>query len=273
MARNGNYNAPATSMAGCTIKDLADEIGLESGEFRQWLTFTNDNVTLHDGTQVHKDSVTADMILGANSFQIPNVIVSAWFGDNYPTSRNKWQADNDKLAALGFLVARHDNDVFGIDPNAINQAENMQTMLENDRWTKQSKHHFENTIKQASRQKFLHGLLIMGHGGNDGAEPDRFGTAGAYESVANGGNGNTVTGPPVRPIYYNDVSGWIEYRLGAVLVFTCDGTGDSEALVSSSPTRVYWAKDGLSYVDDYPQDIHNLWIGQKQHTKKQEENQ
>ncbi len=106
--RAGNYTAPATSMVGCTIGELADEIGLERDEFRAWLTFTNDYVTLADGTQTHKDNVGIDTILGANSFFVPNTMYMAWFGEMGTLGRGwmNWNA-NQSAKALSIVIFVH----------------------------------------------------------------------------------------------------------------------------------------------------------------------
>jgi hypothetical protein len=139
--------AQAIPTDGCTLQELADEIGLNAGEFKNWLTTNYHSIRLFD------DSVTAidvnKVLSGNQSFSngyqnlaVPNVIYSVWFGDDLPAMRKNWEENNQKLESLGFFVAIHDNDYWGIRGNGSPQNENMRKMLSGTTYANNSRNSF-----------------------------------------------------------------------------------------------------------------------------------
>ncbi len=248
--RAGNFTAPATSMVGCTIAELADEIGLERGEFRAWLTFTNDNVMLANGTQTHKDNIAVDTLLGANSFQIPNTMYMAWFGEMGIAGQGwmNWGQNVADLQRLGFHVVQFNNDDF--DKSNANGV----------------KANFLGGVTWLSNEKFLHGMYMMGHGGTT--------------NVGSSGTRCYTQGPDWS-VQYAEIEAQLNYDLGAVIIHACwsNESNAEDLLVSDNgffvgQTGVYVPLDperlashsGASYLPVGIEDI--LLYGGRQRTQK-----
>lgn len=224
--RNGASLAPAVSSSGCTIEDLAKDIGLETNEFQNWLIFNQTNVFLENGMSVSANSITAHTRLGANqSFSIPNTIYMAWFGEVGGLGKTgmKWYANINELGNLGFNVIQFDNDSYGKD------------------CATEAKRDFVRGIESLAETKSLCGLYMMGHGSNQ--------TIGSL-----GTNSYTVApdwsipyGNITSSVLSDDSATWtigiaLEYKLAAVIIHACYGDNNkSRRLVSSD--GIFWGVD------------------------------
>ncbi len=202
MSNSATRSAPAASSQGCTIAELAGEIGLQADEFKEWLTFSSDQVQLADGTFTHRNNVTQDTLLGENSFQIPNTMYMAWFGEGWGVGKTvmNWGVNCNDMKKLGFNVVLFDNDYYAKHIDA--------------------KYLFLNQVGSLASSKQLHGLYMMGHGGNN-----VLGSEGWLPTQA-----QTVLGPIWSVPYVgggvgsgaDSIEGRLQYHLGAVIIHACD---------------------------------------------------
>jgi hypothetical protein len=206
VSRNGASKAPATSMIGCTIAELADEIGLQQNEFKKWLTFTTDTVTKIDGTIIPTSALSSsDLLAGGQQFQIPNTIYMAWFGEMGGLGKEymNWSTNKNDLESLGFKVDTFDNDSFaGFSANSV-------------------KNVYKNMIETLSINKQLHGLYMMGHGNNN--------------SVGSKGTNVYTLGPQWSIPYTgtNSIESLIFYKIGALIIHACYSNNDNAKSLKS----------------------------------------
>ncbi len=146
--RNQGYTASAIPNDGCTIAMLAQDVGFEIGEFRDWLTINSTTtVELFDGTQKLVSQLQASDVLASsnlNAFAVPNTIYSVWCWNPADKNSSQWNMNQSQIAALGFKIVTFYNDAFALGEDSKS------TVFE--------------SIKSYSQAKTLHGLYLTGHG-------------------------------------------------------------------------------------------------------------
>jgi hypothetical protein len=171
-----------------SLTTLADQIGLEATEFREWLGVPQqaDGITLADGRTIAVAALqTTDLIREGEAVEVPNTVFLLWVGDLGWFGRFFVRRSSDEryLRACGFLVVAHD----GVETSAAD-------------WL--------DEIGQASARKELHGLFVTGHGlaAGFGATAWQQWSVEYRELV---GDGMTT--------------GRLRYRLGLVIINACLG--------------------------------------------------
>ena len=213
VTRSGEPRAAAVSGHGETIAELADLIGLDAGEFKEWLTWPNpaQKVRLMDSTEkTIADLAAGDRLAAGQTFQIPNTMLMGWFGEygSLGKAYMGWGDNISGLEQLGFDVQVFDNDAHvGSDPyHAAGR--------------------FLYEVRILSSAKSLHGMYMMGHGLQD-----------AFGAIESEGTHYTV-GPPTW-IPYDVVRAQLEYKLGALILHLCYGDNvHSRGLLSSK--AIFW---------------------------------
>ncbi len=244
--RNNGATASAVAVDGCTIADLAKQVGLTASEFEYWLT-KNDQATyeLFDGSTVTGAQLTASSVLAATSsvsvasFAVPNTIYMAWFGElgGVGKAGMNWSANQTELGSLGFRVATFDND--GYDSNNAPGARNA----------------FLNGIWSLTYGKSIHGLYMMGHGSETaiGSAGTNVYTQGPEWNVAYGSvPGENIIGPSMQNPGLRSITtigDALNYRLGAVIAHACDsGVSDAQYLVTQTHLGgIFWGWGGGTY--------------------------
>ena len=257
--RNGGYTALAGCNDGCTVGMLAETCGLTEGEFKDWLTVTNEQllIELFNGTSVSvKDLSSTDILLSTDRFGVPNVIYMAWFGEIAYGGKAfmNWNTNASNLNSLGFKVEQFDNDVYGISEQEITMARN----------------NFLSGIWNLSYNKRLHGLYMMGHRttttiGSDGTNVYTSGPKWdvpyitpqeASSGVSGDCNGQKVidSSIPVEERQLVSISSSLNYHLGALIIHACNSdNGDAKNLVTSAEKGgIFWGWSGTynPFVDD-----------------------
>jgi RHS repeat-associated protein len=207
--RAGQSKAEATTEYGDTIDALGPQIGLDSNEFREWLTIPSamQHIHLVTGFAVSPDDIELGSLplCGGQTFKIPNTMVSVWYGELKGAGKaavNWWQ-DNSALRQLGFNVSVADM----LPANGL-----------------------LGRISALSQGRELHGMFITGHGSTTG-----FGTAGTSNWFS---SGIWVT--------YAQVSSRLNYALGALVIHACYGDNPSaRSLVS--PNGIFYGVKGVFY--------------------------
>ena len=155
--RNGNATAQAIASDGCSVDMLAKDCGLTVSEFKNWLTISTaekDYVELFDGSHVAPENLTSSDVLSlSGQFAVPNVMYMAWFGEvgGIGKAYMNWSSNVQELKSLGFKVEVFNNDDFSMDDSDAYNAR--QSFLSN--------------LRSFSLNKRLHGLYMMGHGGEE----------------------------------------------------------------------------------------------------------
>ncbi|MHB9080969.1 MAG: hypothetical protein ACYC3X_26145 [Pirellulaceae bacterium] len=143
--------ATATSGAGDTIFGLADQIGLNAGEWKYWLSpsVTGQIVTLEDGSTVPFTNLGVGSRLAAGqTFLIPNTMFMAWCGEGGAAGKAfmGWSQNVADLQSLGFHVQEFDNDTFAAS-NPVG-----------------AKTAFITAMQTLWANNEFHGMYYMGHG-------------------------------------------------------------------------------------------------------------
>jgi hypothetical protein len=257
ITRSGQPTATVVSGAGDMIYNLAREAGLEATEFQSWLIPNSQTVTLQDGTFVSAEELRVDHKLAAGqTFEIPNTILMAWFGETGTAGKAYmgWSDNINDLTNLGFKVETFDNDTYPKTVDGAAQACNA----------------YKNMIENLSNNKQLHGLYMMGHGGNN--------------SIGSSGT-NVYTAGPDWSIPYvgaNSIASVAMYKLGALIIQACSSDNSNARFLVSDYGIFYGASTG-NYVPT-PSNIALHWgyhgvrvivgnvlvyeYGGKQHTNK-----
>jgi len=149
--RDGNSQAKATSEHGDTLYALGTQIGLDPNEFEKWLTIPArlERIQLVTGDFVSRNDLQPqDRLCGGQTFGIPNVMISVWYGELKGVGKALvgWWEDNNTLRQLGFYVSVAD----------MLPANTLLARVKAFAWAKE-----------------LHGMFITGHGSETA-----FGTAG-----------------------------------------------------------------------------------------------
>jgi hypothetical protein len=236
VSRNSASKAPAISVVGCTINELADEIGLQQNEFKEWLTFTADTVTLVDGTTISTNVLgSSDILAGGQQFQIPNTIYMAWFGEMGSAGQGwmSWGQNVADLQCLKFNVVTFNNDLYH---NCAASA---------------AKWDFVRGIEILAESKSLHGLYMMGHGASDtiGSSGTIAYTAGPDWSIPYG----TIPQNPSNTSLSGSSSGdWtigkaLNYHLGALIIHACNSDGSAPHDLVSTNDGIFVGQTGTYY--------------------------
>ena len=181
--RNGSALASAVPRDGCTIGELAEEIGLSANEFREWLTIRGENeLDLFNGDTVSVSALKLeDKLANTNTspvrFWIPNTMYAVWIWDPNQKATMGWNDNLSGLAHLGFNVISLSN---------------------------VAKDVFFNTMENLSTERKLHGIYFVGHGAGqelengsgDGQEPEN-------EIITSFGFSETAWGPSWNMRYYS----------------------------------------------------------------------
>ena len=139
IARNQHLKARAEVwFAPATINDLALRIGLNGGEFKEWVTASG-SIKTENGMKKLETLNPSERICPGEHVEVPNTVLAYWagVGKGWGKAAVGWQRDIDYLAALGFDV------------------------YEREGWTGQE---FEENLKLGTKEKVLHGLFAWGHG-------------------------------------------------------------------------------------------------------------
>jgi hypothetical protein len=192
--------------------------GLQQNEFKKWLTLTTDSVTLMNGTVIlaadFDDLQGSDILTGGQQFQIPNTIYMAWFGEMGGLGKEymQWSTNKNDLESLGFNVNTFDNDSFaGFSANSV-------------------KNVYKNMIETLSINKQLHGLYMMGHGGENsvGSEGTNVYTVGPQWSIFYTKDDNNVNTED------NNIASLISYKIGALIIHACHSNNDNAKSLKSN---------------------------------------
>ncbi len=215
ISRSGGAKASAVTQDNDTVRALANRIGLVVLAYPKWLTEPA-IIKYHNGAQV--STVTAavfnsdpnkwsNVALCPNQrFQIPNRMMCLWYGDVGNTGRS---------LAFDPYVAQLKELGFSVD-----------CFYDRDEKT------ILNTVASRTKDKYLQGMFVVGHGG-----PTWFGTkdGGLFNY-----NLKNVT------IYYSDVKNKLAYKLGAVILWVCDGdSSGGRSLSSRSGDYVFDGVEGI----------------------------
>ena len=232
--RNGGAKATAKPLLNdCTIGELANIIGLQAfsinedghviGEFRKWLTFTSGHITVRlnsgDKSIPAGDLTWVHPLVAGQKFEIPNTMLMAWFGEIAQGGRvwMHWKRNvADLEEGLGFCVKQFNNDDVKFQNNPFKAA--------ND---------FLSDLNALSIQKELHGLYMMGHGGDNeiGSSGTKVYTKGPKWSVPyitlnpNDPNDNPIGNGT------DSVGGKIVYRLGKLIIHACESSNPNASLL------------------------------------------
>src|SRR5262249_53919192 len=114
--RRGDAKAVAIPDPGDTVQELANQIGLNASEFRNWFSspkFVNVGSGDVDRLKVERVDVNTPMI-GGELCYIPNTIYAIWAGDlgSFGKWGVNWYRDLGYLQAIGFNVQLFDYDNF-----------------------------------------------------------------------------------------------------------------------------------------------------------------
>ena len=177
-ATTGNPNS-------ATINELAAEIGLDPGEYRQWLkpNFSFYPVNMNGSiTNVSWAGLNTSHKIVGGHFQIPNTMLAHWRGDWWIIGKTHvgWQNDIDNLKALGFKV----------------DVEEFKTGSD-----------FKAYLSDKTETKKLHGVTLWSHG-----EPEKLNSRYGLMTVMHSHVVGHSPGPGVQ------VSGDLKYKLGFVIL-------------------------------------------------------
>jgi len=223
--RLGNATAEAHAYNGCTIADLAEQIGLTANQFQDWLTKDNQaTYKLFNGNRVTGAKLDVNSELASDIvFQVPNTIYAVWYWnpaykdecrwplENIQQDYDNFQADNlMRLSGLGFLVFDYDNSSAtncNLSPNA-------------------AKSKVFNNIQTLANAKALHGLYLTGHGSESS-----FGQADAVNwgpdwSINYSGGEYNSQNPDTWAIDHA-----LAYKLGAFIAHSCNSSSDETAVL------------------------------------------
>ncbi len=217
------------------------------------------------------DNVTQDTLLGENSFQIPNTMYMAWFGEMGVLGQGwmMWETNKADLQKLGFHVETFNNDNY--HPNA----------------PKTAKAVFTTYLATLSERKQLHGLYMMGHGGKNqtvGSLGTRCYTKGPEWNISYGAPEYDDQKNEIPPGDGSDsIRGQIKYHLGALIIHACYSDNNyARSLISNNggifkgttgvyvpirgvntePISMYWGAERKTVYGD----IEVIEIGGKQRT-------
>ena len=245
--RDGDYRATAKSMYGCTIAELADEIGLQADEFKHWLTFTTTTmttVTLEDNSTIAASALTPSHILAPDQeFKVPNTIYMAWFGEGGSIGKSfmAWDRNFQYLSLLGFKVVPFNNDSYA--KHAATAA----------KWD------FVRGLERLVESKSVHGLYMMGHG-ND----SRISVRETYPYSVVGPLWKIPYGTVIHPqaSLGSDESLWtiataLNYHLGAIIIQACSSNGSHAQKFLVSSNGFFSGQTG--YYIPLPEDIAFHW--------------
>ena len=141
--RNGQALAPALAERDDTVEKLADEIGLDAKEFKNWLTLTGGTVKTPTGNKELSQPDAKDVCCPGEKVSIPNVVLAYWGGELGDDGK-RWVGWDKNVAALkkrGFAVTE---------------------------WTKYTRALAAGDFAMASLFKQLHGIYYWGHGSYTG---------------------------------------------------------------------------------------------------------
>ena len=229
--RVGQPTANAISGQGDTIFNLAKEIGMEALEFRNWLTITGQTIRIADGRYISATDLTVGhKLYGGQTFQIPNTMLMAWFGEIGSAGKNymHWKTNIADMKQLGFDVIEFDNDSY-----AGFSASSVKTL-------------FKNLIATSSNNKQLHGLYMMGHGTTNtiGSQGTNVYTVGPTWDIAYTGNGS--------------IDSLTQYKFAALIIHACE-SNNSNARSLVSADGIFNGQTGTYVPIPPPGRIARLW--------------
>ena len=230
---NDKERATATSGMGCTIAELADEIGLNVGEYKQWLTLTTDDVLLADNTPIAASSlVPSDLLAAGQQFEIPNTIYMAWFGE-CGTKGQWWMSFNRnkaELEELGFSVFVFNNDKYDYYDYSYgdNHFEPNDACFD-----------FTFDLYEKSYNKSLQGLYLMGHGSTTsvGSLGTNFSTTGPIWDIGYVDGAGTTTNKAIKDR--------LTYKLGALIIHACYGDNANARSLVSTNGGIFFGVSGV----------------------------
>jgi hypothetical protein len=262
VTRNNGATAPAISGHGDTIFNLANDIGLDPREFKNWLTITSSTIRLMNGTSISSSQLKIDdKLYGGQQFQIPNTISMAWFGEGGDLGKKymQWENNISNLRKLGFAVSIFDNDSFSINERFTEQ--NMPGYGFPDN----AKVSFLKQVNQLSSMKTLHGMYMMGHGstssvGSEGWQGDyqHFTCVGPLWNVSYGHVPQNNDVPDL-----NTIGGNLKYRLGTLIIQACESNESNARSGLLSHNGIFHGESG-TYMP-VPMTLSIVWGYQRQH--------
>jgi RHS repeat-associated protein len=189
-----------------TIKSLADIIGLRASEFRKWLTLSKNGLTLADGTQVNDvGQLNPDCkIKLGQSVMIPNTVFALWLGNFGAKGKYivSWKWNLWYLRKLGFHIhsLEFDSDL-----------------------TRKQAEQIVETFNVLSKEKVLHGFVVMGHGAFPLTNPPAFGTEHGWA------------------VSYQSVGEVLAYKLALVILDVCYGTSGQKYISAAKdpPSAIF----------------------------------
>jgi hypothetical protein len=189
--RNSMFNyAAATTKGGETLRDLANYVGLDPEEYKEWLSYWADM----QGPPPDLDEVlTSSTGTACPQFEVPNVVLVVWMGDWWDLQATSINEQALHLEAEGFKTKKV------VSTNAsLDFCRGSVFCEKRDRRTTQE---FLNDVSSASGHKSLHGLFIDGHGRA----------------------GHIWESSHAWQIDYQSIKNSLDYGLGAVLMNVCNG--------------------------------------------------
>ena len=268
--RNGNATAQAIASDGCSVDMLAKDCGLTVSEFKNWLTISTaekDYVELFDGSRVAPENLTSSDVLSlSGQFAVPNVMYMAWFGEvgGIGKAYMNWSSNVQELKSLGFKVEVFNNDDFSMDDSDANNAR--QSFLSN--------------LRSFSLNKRLHGLYMMGHGGEEeldsnnpeiivpatigslGSNSISFGPQWAVPYVDSCSVQNPIGAPDAATRPLTSISSALNYHLGALIIHACygDNSGARKLVTSEAENGIFVGWEGVyNPLTDDRQPIAKYW--------------
>jgi RHS repeat-associated protein len=206
--RMGHDQATAISDDGDTIESLANIIGLQTNEWREWIAFRY--LVFYGGyiespSQKHPRFSSSTRLCANNQVSIPNSVLAHWGGvlGGFGKFWVMWDADVQTLRARGFRV--HE-------------------------WEYLNASYFEHVISSYQAAKKAHGVFAWGHGNT--------GLLSLSDSGANGAN------PGAYISYYRN---WHpKYHMALGVVFACySDSARSHFARNGAPPAIFWGSPGV----------------------------
>ncbi len=212
--RNGGPTATASVLFKPeTIDNLASKIGLDTSEFKQWVTLLG-TLKIEDGK--HKDISSlssSDKICPMQAVRIPNTVLAYWagWGKDFGKSWVNWGRDVSYLSSLGFMV----DDTSG--------------------WTAEE---FQGYLSSQTKSKSLHGLFFWGHGYYENDEVDK--KKKIYIGLITDNDKYDGT-----ELYVTLYAKWkLEYKLALGIIFACGGRAAEDGRFTGD---IFWGDPDTLY--------------------------
>lgn len=205
--RNGGATAIASVIVSYdTIDNLAGKIGLDVGEFREWVTLSGE-VKTDNGMKNLTNLSSSDKICPNQRVRVPNTVLAYWAGEFGENGKKwvHWDRDVSYLSSLGFSM----NDTAG--------------------WSAKQ---FEEYLETETANKNLHGMFFWGHA--------------VYTKDTNNNKIyiGLTTDHEKRKIfgYQTMYADWkMDYKLGLGLMFACGGAAAEPGRFTGD---IFWGMSG-----------------------------